>query len=103
MALAVDPEQLRAEICGQEWYHTLELAEGVVTPGWFDHRDVIDRLPLPVSLEGKLVWSDNDFGWNADWRLVQEGKERGTWSVRGVSFDDAYRAGVGGAAELLSP
>jgi tRNA (mo5U34)-methyltransferase len=29
------------------WYHTLELAPGVVTPGWFDLRPVADRLPWP--------------------------------------------------------
>ena len=57
----------------------------------------------PVSLQGTLAWSDNDFGWNADWKLVQDGVERGRWTVRGVSFDEAYRSGVGGAAERLSP
>lgn len=29
------------------WYHTLELAPGVVTPGYFDLRPVVDRLPWP--------------------------------------------------------
>jgi tRNA (mo5U34)-methyltransferase len=29
------------------WYHTIELAPGVVTPGWFDLRRVLDRLPWP--------------------------------------------------------
>jgi tRNA (mo5U34)-methyltransferase len=29
------------------WYHTLELPGGVVTPGWFDLRAVVDRLPWP--------------------------------------------------------
>ena len=30
------------------WYHTLELAPGVVTPGFFDLRGVVDRLPWPT-------------------------------------------------------
>lgn len=34
------------------WYHTIELAPGVVTPGWFDLRPIVDRLPWP-SVEGK--------------------------------------------------
>lgn len=34
------------------WYHTLELAPGVVTPGWFDLRPVLERLPWP-DLRGK--------------------------------------------------
>jgi tRNA (mo5U34)-methyltransferase len=37
----------------REWYHTLELAPGVVTPGWFDTRKVVSELPFPASLAGK--------------------------------------------------
>lgn len=29
------------------WYHSLELGDGVVTPGWFDLRPIVDRLPWP--------------------------------------------------------
>ncbi|MGH2953238.1 MAG: class I SAM-dependent methyltransferase [Solirubrobacterales bacterium] len=29
------------------WYHTLELGDGVVTPGWFDLRPVVERMPWP--------------------------------------------------------
>src|SRR4051812_28824140 len=32
--------------------HTMELAPGVVTPGWFDTRGVVPLLPLPGSLQG---------------------------------------------------
>jgi tRNA (mo5U34)-methyltransferase len=51
-APALDLEELRAQVAGQQWYHTLELAPGVVTPGWFDTRQVAARLPLPDALEG---------------------------------------------------
>src|SRR4051812_50002084 len=37
----------------REWYHTIELAPGVVTPGWFDTRSVVQQLPFPASLAGK--------------------------------------------------
>ena len=36
-----------------DWYHTLELAPGVVTPGWFDTRAAVDLLPMPASLAGR--------------------------------------------------
>ena len=52
-APALDLEELRAQVAGRQWYHTLELAPGVVTPGWFDTRSVPAKLPLPASLEGK--------------------------------------------------
>jgi SAM-dependent methyltransferase len=29
------------------WYHTMELRPGLVTPGWFDLRPILDRLPWP--------------------------------------------------------
>lgn len=41
-----------AEI-GTSWYHTIELPEGVVTPGVFDHPRALKRVPMPRSLEGK--------------------------------------------------
>jgi tRNA (mo5U34)-methyltransferase len=46
-------ERLREEVAGHEWYHTLELAPGVTTPGWFDTRKVVGRLPLPETLSGR--------------------------------------------------
>lgn len=51
-AQALDLEELRAQVAGRQWYHTLELAPGIVTPGWFDTRPVAEKLPLPSSLEG---------------------------------------------------
>jgi tRNA (mo5U34)-methyltransferase len=44
---------LRERIASIDWYHTLELAPGVLTPGWFDHRSVLPKIPLPHSLDGK--------------------------------------------------
>lgn len=29
------------------WYHSIELAPGVVTPGWFDLRGIVDLMPWP--------------------------------------------------------
>jgi tRNA (mo5U34)-methyltransferase len=34
------------------WYHTIDLAPGLTTPGLFDLRQVVDRLPWP-DLQGK--------------------------------------------------
>jgi tRNA (mo5U34)-methyltransferase len=34
------------------WYHTIELADGVVTRGMFDHRLAVDRYLLPGDLSG---------------------------------------------------
>ena len=34
------------------WYHTLDLGNGVVTKGMFDHRPVLDRYLIPDDLSG---------------------------------------------------
>jgi tRNA (mo5U34)-methyltransferase len=39
---------IRAAVDGNPlWYHTLELRPGLTTPGWFDLRSIVDRLPWP--------------------------------------------------------
>lgn len=53
MAKGLPREDLRAAVEATEWYHTLELAPGVVTPGWQDTRAVARRLPIPPSLAGR--------------------------------------------------
>ncbi len=41
-------EDARAAVAAQPfWYHTMELAPGVVTPGHFDLRGIVDKLPWP--------------------------------------------------------
>lgn len=42
----------RRRIEAIRWYHSLELAPGLVTAGWFDLRDMPGKLPLPSSLAG---------------------------------------------------
>ncbi|WP_421913490.1 DUF2066 domain-containing protein [Mesorhizobium sp.] len=53
------------------------------------------------ALAGTLVWSDKELGWIANWRLARDGKTY-RWQVRGVSFDDAFRVAMRGAAQILS-
>jgi hypothetical protein len=75
--------------------------------------DTLPRTGMPVldalarqqggdqALAGAIVWSDRDLGWVAEWRL--DGSD-GTaiWQVRGVSFDEAFRDAMRGAAQILS-
>lgn len=45
-------EALAREVDRYGWYHTIDLGDGVVTPGMFDHRPVVDRYLLPSDLHG---------------------------------------------------
>jgi hypothetical protein len=53
------------------------------------------------ALAGTLIWSDAARGWIAEWRLDFEGKPY-RWRIAGVSFDDAFRNALRGAAQVLS-
>jgi hypothetical protein len=54
-----------------------------------------------LALIGSMLWSQEALGWIADWRLGAEGKSY-RWQIRGVSFDDAFRNAMAGAAQILS-
>ena len=58
------------------WYHTIELAPGVTTPGWFDLRSVVDQLPWP-DLAGKRCLDIGTF----DGFLAFEMERRGAAEV----------------------
>jgi tRNA (mo5U34)-methyltransferase len=41
------------EIAEVTWYHTIDLPEGVVTPGEYDHRALVPEYGLPADLNGQ--------------------------------------------------
>src|ERR687898_398858 len=47
-----DADAARARVAGLDWWHTIEVAPGVVTPGGWDLRATAERLPWPPSLAG---------------------------------------------------
>ncbi|HUA02477.1 MAG TPA: methyltransferase domain-containing protein [Solirubrobacteraceae bacterium] len=83
-----DLADLKRRIAGNhDWYHTLELAPGVLTPGWVDVRPVVGRVPIPASLAGKRVL---DVGtWDGFWAFEME--RRGAAEVHAVDVPDPYR------------
>ena len=68
------------------WYHTMELAPGVVTPGWFDLRPVADRLPWP-DVRGKRCLDVGTY----DGFLAFELERRGAAEVVAVDIEDHDR------------
>jgi tRNA (mo5U34)-methyltransferase len=47
-AAEIDPATARRMVAEHPlWYHTMDVAPGVTTPGWFDLRPIVDRLPWP--------------------------------------------------------
>src|SRR5205085_238676 len=66
-----------------EWYHTLELAPGVVTPGWQDTRAIAESVPFG-DLTGK--------------RCLDVGTFDGFWA-----FEMERRGGTVTAIDILDP
>ena len=48
-------EELRAEVESIPWWHTIDLGDGIITPGKDDSPRKLERLRLPSSLKGKTV------------------------------------------------
>ncbi len=58
------------------------------------------RLGGEAMLVGDLTWDETAPGWRVTWTMP--GRAVKPWSRGGVSFDNAFRAGIGGAASILS-
>ena len=69
-----------------QWYHSLELGDGELTPGWFDLRSVARRLPWP-DLAGKRCLDVATF--DGFWAFEME--RRGAAEVRAIDLLDAQR------------
>ena len=54
-----------------------------------------------AALAGTLVWDNGFIGWHANWQLVTKDKIYG-WAIQDVSFDEAFRNAMRGAAQALS-
>jgi len=78
---------LAAQIAARTWYHTIELAPGVVTPGWFDTRAVLPKLPFPASLAGKRCLDVGTF--DGFWAFSMEA--RGATDVTAIDILDPDR------------
>jgi tRNA (mo5U34)-methyltransferase len=50
---ATPAQALASRVAKVSWYHSLQLPDGIVTPGAFDTLGELSRLPFPTSLEGR--------------------------------------------------
>jgi tRNA (mo5U34)-methyltransferase len=48
-------QQISSRINRVQWYHTLHVGEGVMTPGVFDYNPLISLCPFPASMAGQRV------------------------------------------------
>lgn len=65
------------------WYHTIDLGDGIVTPGWFDLRAIVERMPWP-DVRGKRCLDVGTY----DGHLAFELERRGAAEVVATDLDD---------------
>lgn len=65
------------------WYHTIDIAPGVTTPGWFDLRPVVESMPWP-DVRGKRCLDIGTF----DGYLAFELERRGASEVVAIDVED---------------
>ena len=118
--MAVSSAEARAAVDSNPlWYHTLEVAPGVLTPGWFDLRPVLDRIPWPdlrgkrcldiATYDGCLAFEMERRGAAEVWATDVPNHEDWDWMPRERDKGVEYLAAVAGqkgrgfeiAAELL--
>jgi tRNA (mo5U34)-methyltransferase len=77
------PSEIAELVAARKWYHTLELAPGVLTPGWFDTRAVAPKIPFP-DLPGKRCLDVGTF--DGFWAFEME--RRGAGEVLAIDIID---------------
>jgi len=84
----LDQSELQRRIAANhDWYHTIELAPGAITPGRVDTRPVVGNVPMPASLAGMRCL---DIGtWDGFWAFEME--RRGAAEVHAVDVPDPYK------------
>ena len=87
-----------AAVSAVPWYHSIELPGGIVTPGEYDHRSSVQRLPIPATLAGKrcLDVGTHDGFW------AFEMERRGASEVLAIDIDDPAQIDFPGAPRPLS-
>ena len=79
-----DPVDARRRIEAHDvWYHTIDVAPGVTTPGWFDTRHIVDLLPWP-DVRGKRCLDVGTF----DGFFAFELERRGAAEVIAIDIED---------------
>ena len=89
--MSISPSQrvegIAERVAALDWYHTFDLPGGLVTPGFFDHRRVVTKLPIPASLAGKRCLDAA----SADGFFAFELARRGAAEVVSVDLADTTR------------
>lgn len=87
----MDRTQLQARVAALSWYHTIDLGQGVITPGADNTNERLPKVGLPADLTGRTVL---DIGaWDGFWSF--EAERRGADRVVATDYYSWHGAGWG--------
>ncbi len=90
----------------QNWYHTIELGNGLVSRGAYDHRTIVDRYGIPASLRGKTALDIGTFDGFWAFELERRGADRvvaiDVATIGDFDWLPSIKAGLGAAADRTS-
>ena len=92
-----DPGRIREWVDTQDWYQTIPVADGIVTPGTVDSRQRLERLGLPADLSGRSVL---DVGCNSGMYCF-ECASRGADPVIGIDVNETRLQQARTLAEIM--
>ena len=95
--------ELREAVRRYDWYHSIELRPGIITPGRAAERNVLPFLGIPDDLSGKTVldigcW-DGFFSFECERRGAKRVVATDVWETLGRDAFDFARAELGSAVE----
>jgi tRNA (mo5U34)-methyltransferase len=94
---AGDVARMRDLVHARPWYHVMELAPGVVTPGAYDPRQQLVRMGFPLDLSDKTVLDIGTY----DGFFAFEAERRGARSVLAIDQHPADHCGFALARDML--
>lgn len=94
---AMTADQIRERISARSWYHCIEVAPGIKTPGRYDPSEVIETMGFPADLAGKTVLDVGSY----DGYFAFEAERRGASYVLATDRHPADHCGFALAREIL--
>jgi tRNA (mo5U34)-methyltransferase len=93
----VSDDEILKRIRAVEWYHSIEVAPGIVTSGRYDPTPVLPQIGFPEDLTGKTVLDIGTY----DGFFAFEAEKRGAQRVLAMDRHPATQFGFSTAHELL--
>lgn len=94
-----DQSELAKRIAGIEWYHSVDIGGGVVTPGCLDHRPLVPQYCLPETLKHKRVLDVASY--DGFWAF--EFERRGAEEIVALDIENLGQADLSPAARRTMP